>query len=61
MDCHEFKTLIADYLIGKLDTEDLNSFALHMIECACCEEYILSLADILPDVCTDKGDTNNVL
>lgn len=53
MDCHEFKLLIAGYFQGKLENEQLNSFANHMIECSHCEVYILSLADTLTDDCKD--------
>jgi len=62
MDCHEFKPLVANYLIGKLDAEELNSFAQHIIECSRCEVYILCLTDTAPNDCMDeKGGQNNVL
>lgn len=59
MDCHGFKLLIAKYFEGKMENEQLNSFAKHMIECSHCEEYLLSLSDTMSG--DKEGGQNNVL
>lgn len=45
MRCSEFKSLMALFLKGRLDSLQLEGFANHAVECSACETELLAIVN----------------